>query len=129
VNKALAAGVILALMMTALPPVLALAEETSSSESDEAEYVEGGVEEEMVGGLRLARGKHGRKVWRATRWVDQLTGDKARVFDAYGMPSSRYREEVMGRVQEMWTYQEQGLEITFEGGKIVRTKEFIPAKR
>jgi hypothetical protein len=110
-------------------PLSALAQEASSSTPDQTQYIPGEVEEEMVGGLRLAKGKHGRKMWRATRWVGQLSGDKAKVFDAWGMPSSRYREETLGRVTEMWTYQDQGVEITFEGDKIIRTKRFTPGTR
>jgi hypothetical protein len=45
------------------------------------------------------------------------------------MPSSRYREETLGRVQEMWTYQDQGVEIAFEGDSIIRTKRFTPGSR
>jgi hypothetical protein len=128
VTKFLAAGLAV-LLIVAFLPVYALAQETSSTESGETAYVPGEVEEEMVGGLRLAKGKHGRKMWRTTRWVDQLTGDKAKIFDAWGMPSSRYREDKLGRVTEMWTYHDQGVEITFEGDKAIRTKRFTPGTR
>jgi hypothetical protein len=116
------------LLIVAFLPVYALAQGTSSS-TERTEYVAGDTEEEVVGGLRLAKGKHGRKMWRATRWVDQLSGDKAKVFDSYGMPSSRYREETLGRVEETWTYLEQGMEITFQGDSIIRTKKIAPATR
>ncbi len=128
VTRALAAGMAIILIVAFLP-VIALAQETSSSTSDETAYVPGGTDEEIVGGLRLAKGKHGRKMWRSTRWVSQLSGDKAKVFDAWGMPSSRYREETLGRVKEMWTYQDQGVEITFVGDSIIRTKRFTPGSR
>lgn len=128
VKRALVAGMAVLLIMAFLP-VYALAQEASSSTPDQTQYVPGEVEEETVGGLRLAKGKHGRKMWRSTYWVSQLSGDKARVFDAWGMPSSRYREEAMGRVTEMWTYHDQGMEITFEGDKIIRTKRFTPGTR
>ena len=127
-TKALAAGMAVLLIMAFLP-VNALAQETSSSSSSQTEYVPGEVEEEVVGGLRLAKGKHGRKMWRTTRWVDQLSGDKAKVFDSYGMPSSRYREEALGRVEEIWTYLDQGVEITFQGDTITRTKRITPGTR
>ena len=126
--RALVAGMALILIVAFLP-AYALAQEPTSSNPDEAQYVEGEEEEEVVGGLRLAKGKHGRKMWKATRWVNSLTGDKAEVFDSWGMPSSRYREEKMGRVTEMWTYHDQGVEITFEGDKIIRTKRFTPGTR
>ena len=128
VTRALAAGMAIILIVAFLP-VIALAQETSSSTSDQTQYVTGGVDEEIVGGLRLAKGKHGRKMWRSTRWVSMLEGDKAKVFDAWGMPSTRYREETLGRVKEMWTYQDQGVEITFEGDSIIRTKRFTPGSR
>lgn len=128
VTRALAA-VMAIILIVAFLPVYALTQGTSSSTSDQAEYVPGEVDEEIVGGLRLAKGKHGRKMWRTTRWVSQLSGDKAKVFDSWGMPSTRYREDTLGRVQEMWTYQDQGVEITFEGDSIIRTKRFTPGSR
>jgi len=127
VTRVLAAGMAI-LLIVAFLPVYALAQGTSSS-TEPTEYVAGDTEEEVVGGLRLAKGKHGRKMWRATRWVDQLSGDKAKVFDSYGMPSGRYREETLGRVEETWTYLEQGMEITFQGDSIIRTKKITPATR
>jgi hypothetical protein len=128
VTRVLAAGIAIALMAAFLP-VYPLAQTSEPSSSDQPEYVQGGVEEEMVGGLRLARGKHGRRMWRTSYWVNSLTGDKARVFDSYGMPSSRYREDILGRVEETWTYLEQGVEITFHGDKIVRTEKIFPTQR
>ena len=128
VTRALAAGLAI-LMVVAFLPLSALAQEASSPAPDQTQYVPGEVEEEIVGGLRLAKGRHGRKMWRTTYWVSQLSGDKAKVFDAWGMPSSRYREETMGRVTEMWTYLDQGVEITFEGDKLIRTKNFTPGTR
>lgn len=127
-TRTLAAGMAI-LLIVAFLPVYALAQETSSSSSDETVYVPGEVDEEIVGGLRLTKGKHGRKMWRTTRWVNMLTGDKAKIFDAWGMPSTRYREDKMGRVTEMWTYQDQGMEITFEGDTIIRTTRFTPGTR
>jgi hypothetical protein len=124
VTRVLVAGIVVALMMTLLP-AYALAQESAPQDT---EYVEGEVEEEMVGGLRLTKGKHGRKMWRTNYWVNSLTGDKAKVFDSYGMPSSRYREETMGRVEETWTYLEQGLEIVFSGDNIARTKRSFPTR-
>lgn len=126
-TKVISAGMAI-LLIVAFLPASALAQETSSS-SSQTEYVPGETEEEIVGGLRLAKGKHGRKMWRTTRWVDQLSGDKAKVFDSYGMPSSRYREETLGRVEETWTYLDQGVEITFQGDSIVRTKRITPGTR
>jgi hypothetical protein len=124
VTRILVAGFVVALVMTLLPGY-GLAQESTPQD---IEYVEGEVEEEMVGGLRLAKGKHGRKMWRTNYWVNSLEGDKAKIFDSYGMPSSRYREETMGRVEETWTYLEQGLEIVFHGDKIVRTKTLFPTR-
>jgi hypothetical protein len=124
VTKAIFTGLILILVMSCLPE-RAPAQEATIREGG-MEYVEGEVEEEIVGGLRLATGKHGRKMWRIAFWVNTLTGDMARVFDSYGVPSSRYREETLGRVEETWTYLSEGLAITFHGDKIVRTREFMP---
>jgi len=128
VTRVIAAGIAVVLFASLLP-ALAFAEEKSPASPGETVYVPGETDEEIVGGLRLAKGKHGRKLWRSTRWSSLLTGDKAEVFDAWGMPSSRYREEKMGRVTETWTYQDQGVEITFEGAKTIRTRRFPPGTR
>ena len=132
-TRALAAGMA-ALLIAAFLPVNALAEEASSS-TDQTEAVVGDTEDtkntenEEVGSLRLARGKHGRKMWRANRWADQLSGDKAEVYNSYGMPSSRYREDTLGRVEETWTYLGEGIEITFRGDSIIRTRRITPVIR
>lgn len=128
VTRVLAAGMAVILIVAFLP-VIALTQDSSTSNSDQTQYVPGGVDEEIVGGLRLAKGKRGRQMWRTARWVNQLSGDKAKVFDAWGMPSTRYRDDTLGRVTEMWTYQDQGVEITFEGDSIIRTKRFTPGTR
>lgn len=128
-TRALAAGIAV-LLIAAFLPAYALAQETSSS-TGQAEAVVGDTEdtEEEVGSLRLARGKRGRKMWRISRWVDQLSGDKAEVYNSYGMPSSRYREDTLGRVEEIWTYLDEGIEITFRGDSIIRTRRISPVIR
>jgi hypothetical protein len=128
VTRVISAGMAV-LLVVAFLPAYAPAQEASKSSPGQTEYVPGETEEEIVGGLRLAKGKHGRRMWRATRWVDQLSGDRARVFDSYGMPSSRYREETLGRVEETWTYLDQGIQITFQGDSVVRTRRITPGTR
>jgi hypothetical protein len=73
VTRALTAGMAVILIVAFLP-VIALTQETSAPISDQAEYVPGEVDEEIVGGLRLSMGKHYRSQWRATRWVNMLEG-------------------------------------------------------
>ncbi len=126
--RALAAGMAVLFIMAFLP-VSALAQDTPASASDQSQYVPGDVDEETAAGMRLAKGKHGRKVWRSTRWASMLKGDKARIFATWGMPSSRYREDKLGRITEMWTYQEQGIVMTFEGDKLIRSRRFTPGTR
>ena len=44
----------------------------------------------------------------------------AAIYDRYGYPSARYREEKMGRVEEKWTYIDAGKQFTFSGSKMTR---------
>lgn len=69
---------------------------------------------------KLITSKHDRKVERRTNWIEGLEGDKARIFDLYGYPSGKYREEVMGTVIERWVYPEHGVTFKFKGNKLTR---------
>ncbi|MGQ9603100.1 MAG: hypothetical protein ACUVUU_02715 [bacterium] len=64
-------------------------------------------------------GKRERRLFRLENWVKSLKDDMKTVYETYGIPSSRYREESMGRVVEKWTYLDKGLEFTFQDAKII----------
>ena len=69
---------------------------------------------------KIARGKRGRRLTRVDAWVSGLEGDKKRIYERYGHPSGRYREESMGSVVEKWVYSDKGKTFTFKGNKLVR---------
>lgn len=69
---------------------------------------------------KLVRSKRERRVERRTNWVEGLEGDKARIYELYGYPSGKYREEVMGTVVERWVYPEHGVTFKFKGNKLTR---------
>ena len=69
---------------------------------------------------KLVRSKRERKVERRTNWIEGLEGDKARIYELYGYPSGKYREEVMGTVIERWVYPEHGVTFKFKGKKLTR---------
>jgi hypothetical protein len=66
------------------------------------------------------------RAYRVALWASLLRGDMKTTYDAYGYPSTRYREAVLGRVLEKWTYIEAGKQFTFEDSRLVRTDEFNP---
>ena len=68
----------------------------------------------------IARGKRGRRLTRVDAWVSGLEGDKKRIYERYGHPSGRYRQESMGSVVEKWVYSDQGRTFTFKGNRLVR---------
>ena len=69
---------------------------------------------------KLITSKHDRKVERRTNWIEGLEGDKARIYELYGYPSGKYREEAMGTVIERWVYPEHGVTFKFKGNKLTR---------
>lgn len=69
---------------------------------------------------KLVRSKRERRIERRDNWIDGLEGDKARIFDLYGYPAGKYREEVMGVVIERWVYPEHGVTFKFKDNKLTR---------
>ncbi len=69
---------------------------------------------------QISKGKRGRRLTRVDAWVAGLEGDKKRIYEKYGHPSGRYRQESMGAVVEKWVYSDQGKTFTFRGDKLVR---------
>ena len=85
-----------------------------------------GAEEDEVTQEDLLKTKgsvHGagdRARFRTAYWAAGLEGDMEEIYNRYGYPSARYREDKMGRVEEKWTYIEAGKQFTFSGSKMTR---------
>jgi hypothetical protein len=71
-------------------------------------------------------GKQGRRRFRTAYWIAGLEGDMRTIYDAYGYPSSRYRETKADVTFERWTYLDAGKQFIFRAGRLVRTREFNP---
>ena len=69
---------------------------------------------------KVAKGKRGRRLTRIDAWVAGLEGDKKRIYERYGHPSGRVRQESMGSVVEKWVYSDKGKTFVFKGNKLVR---------
>ena len=67
----------------------------------------------------VAKGKRGRRLTRVDAWVAGLEGDKKKVFEKYGHPSGRYREEKMGTIIETWVYEGTDKKFRFKGNRLV----------
>lgn len=65
-------------------------------------------------------GAGNRARFRTAYWAAGLTGDMKAVYDQYGYPSSRYRVDKLGVVEEKWTYLGAGKQFTFRGTDMVR---------
>jgi len=109
----------LVVVMLSLPLVAqGLAEDKESS--DEISLLES--REDSLITPKSLHGKRERRLFRLENWVRSLKDDMKVVYETYGIPSSRYREETMGRIVEKWTYLDKGLEFTFQDGKLIRQK-------
>ena len=69
---------------------------------------------------KVARGKRGRRLTRIDAWVAGLEGDKKRIYEKYGHPSSRHREEKMGAIVEVWVYSSAKKTFRFKGDRLAR---------
>jgi len=76
--------------------------------------------------LDEVQGKRERRRFKAAYWAAGLEGDKKRIFDIYGHPSTRYREDEAGVLTEKWTYIDEGKQFIFRGDKLKRTRNFSP---
>jgi hypothetical protein len=119
-------GLILAISLGFCLPGMICAEETESASTDEATLTSDSEEEDILSELKTVHGKRERRRFRVKRWGTLLKGDMSEVYEAYGYPSSRYREEVMGRVVERWTYLEEGRQLTFSNGELLKERRFTP---
>jgi hypothetical protein len=85
-----------------------------------AAYADGDTKKSDEDTPKLVRSKRERKAERMTNWIEGLEGDKARIYELYGYPSGKYREEVMGTVVERWVYPDHGVTFKFKGNKLIR---------
>ena len=67
-----------------------------------------------------------RRQFRIKWWAAHLPDDMREIYEEYGYPSSRYREEVMGRLVERWTYLKQGRRFAFRNGQLTEERQFAP---
>jgi hypothetical protein len=96
---------------------------TSEEETTGAKEI---TREDLLEVLDQVHGKRGRRQFKAAYWAAGLEGDKKKIYDTYGHPSSRYREDRAGVVVERWTYIDQGKQFIFQGNKLTRTRRFEP---
>lgn len=75
---------------------------------------------------RLVQSESEKRVFRMRLWASLLQGDMKEIHRIYGYPSTRYREEVLGRLTERWTYFANGKQFIFENSKLVKTLELNP---
>lgn len=83
-------------------------------------------EEDAIPDPASVHGKRERRQFRIIWWAAHLRGDMKRIYETHGYPSSRYREEVMGRVVEKWTYIDEGKVFTFRDGRLTEKRQFNP---
>jgi hypothetical protein len=123
-----ALGCILVLV-TILGPVAAgglLAEEKRSAQSPEAAEMRAQEDKDLLAERKVVASELERRQFRIKWWAAHLTDDMRDIYDDYGYPSSRYREDVMGRLVERWTYVKQGIRFTFRDGQLIETRNFAP---
>jgi hypothetical protein len=76
---------------------------------------------------KLVQSGREERQYRLQLWASRLRGDMKATFETYGFPSTRYREIVLGRTVERWTYIEAGKQFVFEDGKLVKTVALTPS--
>ena len=109
--------VVLLFAVTLLGPII---EVHDSGGAGQVAYAADETEKSDEDTPKLVRSKRERRVERRTNWVEGLEGDKARIYELYGYPSGKYREEAMGTVVERWVYPEHGVTFKFKGNKLTR---------
>ena len=110
-KRFLAASLVLALLLGGGIAAVAGAEE------DEV------TQEDLLKTKGTVHGAGSRAKFRTAYWAAGLEGDMKEIYNRYGYPSARYREQKMGRVEEKWTYLEAGKQFTFSGSKMTRERK------
>jgi hypothetical protein len=110
-KRFLAASLVLALLLgTGIAAV-------ASADEDEV------TQEDLLKTKGTVHGAGARARFRTAYWAAGLKGDMKVIYDRYGYPSARYREDKMGRVEEKWTYIEAGKQFTFSGSTMTRERK------
>jgi hypothetical protein len=81
------------------------------------------TQEDLLKTRGTIHGAGSRARFRTAYWAAGLKGDMKEVYDEYGYPSARYREERVGIIEEKWTYMGAGKQFTFRGTKLVHERE------
>lgn len=104
-----------------------LAQDTSEESAAEVTPAEEEItQEDLLEAQGSVHGKRGRRLFKTAYWAAGLTGDMKEIYDSYGYPSSRFREQKVGVVLEKWTYLEAGRQFIFRDDKLTRTRNFNP---
>ncbi len=103
-----------------------LAEEAEVAPSKEAAEVRTQEDKDLLSQRKVVASELERRQFRIKWWAAHLPDDMRDVYDEYGYPSSRYREEVMGRLVERWTYLGQGRRFAFKDGQLIEERQFSP---
>jgi hypothetical protein len=75
--------------------------------------------EDLLKSRTLVQSEVQRRTFRTAYWAAGLTGDKKAVFDTYGYPSVRSREEKLGELTETWFYLDGDRSFTFLGDRLI----------
>jgi hypothetical protein len=63
-------------------------------------------------------------------FVQNITNDKATVYEEYGYPIHRLRVYAYGAITEHWTYYADGVEFVFDqNDRLIRTERFWPENK
>lgn len=120
---ALAAGFILSVPLAGASFAQDTSEESDAKIAPSEEEI---TQEDLLEAQDSVHGKRGRRLFKTAYWAAGLTGDMKSIYDSYGYPSSRYREQKAGVVLEKWTYLEAGRQFIFRDNKLTRTRRFSP---
>jgi hypothetical protein len=102
------------------------AEEAGSALEPKASETMPQSAQDLLAERRVVTSEREDRQFRIKWWAAHLAEDMKDVYDDYGYPSSRYREETMGRLIERWTYVKEGRSFTFRDGQLVETRRFAP---
>ena len=102
------------------------ADEIDPVEAQEEAELQAREDKELLSQRQVVASELERRQFRIKWWAAHLTDDMRDVYDEYGYPSSRYREEVMGRLVERWTYVDHGRRFAFKDGQLIEERQFAP---
>jgi hypothetical protein len=119
--------VLLGLCLGSYPAGVSRAQEASKqTEAEVSPAEEETTREDLLESQSSVHGRHARRLFKTAYWAAGLTGDMKDIYETYGYPSSRYREEKVGVILEKWTYLEDGRQFIFRDDRLTRTRQFNP---